>query len=106
MTIKSPAAKLLHFLVLLIWCAAIPLQAAEKVVQAPGLQPVFHFTATPGEPVIEYNPVHHMLAQRAPVPAQSIKSTHQRFQQAVPLAHPGVGRPALHRIQHMAVGLP
>jgi hypothetical protein len=33
-----------------------------------GLQPVFHFSATVSEPIIEYNLVHGMLAQPDPAP--------------------------------------
>lgn len=62
--IKHPSAAII--LVTLVLCTILPAHAANN--QAPGLQPVFHFSATPGEPVIEYNVVHHMLAQQDPVP--------------------------------------
>jgi hypothetical protein len=56
-------------LALLVACAVIPVQAADNAAPASaGLQPVFHYSATASEPIIEYNLVHGMLAQPDPVP--------------------------------------
>ena len=64
--IKYPSAAMILVTLVLVLCTVLPAHAANN--QAPGLQPVFHFSATSSEPVIEYNVVHHMLAQQDPVP--------------------------------------
>lgn len=57
-----------HVLVTLfaVLCTLLPAHAETN--QAPGLQPVFAFSATSSEPVIEYDVVHHLLAERDPSP--------------------------------------
>ena len=65
---KTAPSLFLKILLLLATCAAYSLQAAGNMPQTPGLQPVFHFSANAGEPVIEYNLVHGMIAQPDPVP--------------------------------------
>jgi hypothetical protein len=49
-----------------VLCTFLPAQAANN--PPAGLQPVFQVPATSTEPVIEYNVVHHLLAQPDPVP--------------------------------------
>jgi hypothetical protein len=64
--IKHPSTAMILVTLVLALCTAVPAHAETN--QTPGLQPVFLFPATPGEPVIEYNVVHHMLAEQDPVP--------------------------------------
>lgn len=64
--IKYPSTAMILVTLVLALCTAAPAHAETN--QAPELQPVFLFSATPGEPVIEYYVVHHMLAQQDPVP--------------------------------------
>ncbi|NNJ93769.1 MAG: hypothetical protein HKP57_03385 [Halobacteria archaeon] len=62
----QPSAPPFLVSLLLVLCVALPVHAADK--QSPGPQPVLQFSAASTEPVIEYNLVHHLLAQQDPVP--------------------------------------
>lgn len=56
------------YILLLSACMITPAPGQDSIAQLKGLQPVFHFSASSAEPVIEYNLVHGMLASPDPVP--------------------------------------
>ncbi len=64
--IKHPSAALVLVTLVAALCTVLPAHAENN--QAPGLRPVFQYSASSSEPVIEYNVVNHMLAQQDPVP--------------------------------------